>query len=210
MTARGARSRIGWLGPRRPKTPRSIGAAACFVCNTSGVTAIEFAFLAPVVLYLILMTFQVGFYFYCKARLFSATTQAGRQIRTGSVANQGLTAAQFRNNLLCPMLPGSMPCSNIVTNSVVIPSGNYGAGWLPALNASRTGPLIPPMDNSKTSYCVGVSGSIVALQVFYAMPVIGIPPLLGVATKANNASVIFIQATAVWKNEPFTTSYGGC
>jgi hypothetical protein len=41
------------------------------------------------------------------------------------------------------------------------------------------------------------------------MPVLGIPEVLGAAT-FNGQSVIFIGATAVFKNEPFSTNYSGC
>ena len=73
-----------------------------------------------------------------------------------------------------------------------------------------TGLTAPPMNNNLTSFCIGSAGSIIAAQVYYAMPLVGIPAMLTNATTFNGQSVIFISATSVFKNEPFTTSYSGC
>jgi hypothetical protein len=73
-----------------------------------------------------------------------------------------------------------------------------------------TGLTTPPMDNTLTSFCIGSAGSIIAVQVYFAMPIVGIPDLLTNAATFNGQSVIFISATSVFKNEPFTTTYSGC
>jgi len=73
-----------------------------------------------------------------------------------------------------------------------------------------TGLTTPPMNNSLTGFCIGAAGSIIAAQVYYAMPVIGIPAMLTNASTFNGQSVIFISATSVFKNEPFSTNYTGC
>ena len=192
----------------RSASPGQSAREGRFVRDRSGVSVIEFAMLLPLFLGVMFMIAQIGLYFYTSASLYYATAKAARQVMTGSVANQSLTADQFRNNVLCPLLPGSMPCSSIVTNVQVVPAGNYGAGWTALTNAN--GLNTPPMDNSKTSFCIGSGGSLVALQVYYAMPVLGIPQMLPGATTFNGQSVVFIDATAAWKNEPFTTSYAGC
>jgi len=73
-----------------------------------------------------------------------------------------------------------------------------------------TGLTTPPMNNNQTNFCIGSPGSLVAAQVYYAMPLIGIPNMLANASVYNGNSVIFISATSVFKNEPFTTGYSGC
>ena len=174
----------------------------------AGVSAIEFALLLPLFTGFVFMILQVGLYFYYSTYLSYATDIAARQIMTGAVASQGLTAAQFRTNLLCPALAGAMSCNNIVTNVTVVPPGNNGAGWTALTNS--TGLVTPAMDNSKTSFCIGAGGSLVALEVFYAMPVLGIPQMLSGAITYNNQSVIFIGASAAIKNEPFSAANAGC
>jgi hypothetical protein len=67
-----------------------------------------------------------------------------------------------------------------------------------------TGLNAPAMNNNNTTYCIGTGGAIVAAQIFYAMPVIGIPQMLTNASQFNGQSVIYICATSVLKNEPFS------
>jgi hypothetical protein len=136
-----------------------------------------------------------------------------RQVMTGSVANQGLTAAEFRTQILCPLLPGAMSCSNVITNIQVVPDTSGGANYWynltnytsagNALGYTLTGLNAPTMNNNSTSFCIGSGGSIVAAQIYYAMPVIGIPQILTHAGVYNGQSVLFISATSVLKNEPF-------
>jgi len=187
---------------------RFTAALARFARAERGVSAIEFAMLMPLFIGFIFMILQVGLYFYCSTYLSYATTIAARQIMTGAVAAQGLSGAQFRTNILCPALPGGMACSNIITNVQVVPAGNNGAGWTALLTTS--GLVTPQMNNSNTTFCIGGAGSLVAVETFYAMPVLGIPQMLPGATTYNNQSVIFIGSTAAIKNEPFSAQNSGC
>jgi Flp pilus assembly protein TadG len=192
------------------------------VRERSGLAAVEFAVLLPMFAFLIFMISQVGLYFYFSTTLYYVTDAATRQILTGGVANQGLTAAQYRTQILCPLLPGSMSCNNVITNIQVVPSysGATSGGFYSLTNIvtspsspqgyTMTGLTTPPMNNNLTGFCIGSAGSIIAAQVYYAMPVIGIPAMLVNASTFNGQPVIFISATSVFKNEPFTTAYSGC
>jgi Flp pilus assembly protein TadG len=177
--------------------------------EASAVSAIEFAILLPLFVGLMFMIAQIGLYFYLSTSLYYATAKAARQIMTGAVLSQSLNAAEFRNNVLCPLLPGSMSCNNIITNVQVVPPGANGASWA-ALTNNMTGLISPAMNNAQTSFCIGAGGSLVAMQVYYAMPVLGISQMLPNASSFNGQSVIFISATAAWKNEPFSTANAGC
>ena len=193
-----------------------------FVGERSGIAAVEFAMLSGLFIALLFMVAQVGLYFYFSTTLYYVTQKASRQILTGGVANQGLTAAQYRTQILCPLLPGTMSCNNIITNIQVVPSwsGLTSGGFYSLTNIvnntsnplgyTMTGLTAPAMNNNQTNFCIGSPGSIVAVQVYYAMPLIGIPAMLTNASTYNGNSVIFISATSVFKNEPFTTSYTGC
>jgi Flp pilus assembly protein TadG len=190
-----------------------------FARDRRAVTAVEFAILSPIFIWLVFQICQIGLYFFFSASLYRVTEQATRQILLGSVANSSLTAAQYRSQILCPMLPSEMSCANIITNIQVAPSyssggfyslTNYQTSKSNPLGYTLTGVTTPPLDNSKTSFCIGSGGSMVAVQVFYAMPVLGLPWMLPGSTMWNGRPSIFIGATSVFKNEPFTTSYKGC
>ena len=73
-----------------------------------------------------------------------------------------------------------------------------------------TGLTTPPMNNNLTSFGIGAPGQVIVAQVYYAMPVIGIPAMLTNAATFNGQTVIFISATSVFKNEPYLGSSSGC
>jgi Flp pilus assembly protein TadG len=202
--------------------PLPIHAVRRLVRERSGLAAVEFAVLLPMFAYLILMISQVGLYFYFSTTLYYVTDAATRQILTGSVASLGFTQAQYQNQILCPLLPGSMSCNNVITNIQVVPpwSGATSGGFYSLTNIvtnpsspegyTMTGLTTPSMNNSLTSFCIGTAGSIIIAQVYYAMPVIGIPAMLTNASTFNGRSVIFISATSVFKNEPFAAITSSC
>jgi hypothetical protein len=117
-----------------------------------------------------------------------------------------------------------MSCNNIITNIQVVPpwTGDTSGGFYSLTNMvnnasnplgyTMTGLTTPQMNNNQTSFCIGTPGAIIVAQVYYAMPVIGIPAMLTNASTYNGSSVIFISATSVFKNEPFINNpnYSGC
>jgi Flp pilus assembly protein TadG len=204
----------------------SLHAVRRFIGERSGIAAVEFASLSVLFVGLILMVAQIGLYFYFSTTLYYVTQEATRQILTGSVTQQALSAAQYRTNILCPILTqasfGSMSCNNVITNIRVVPAwtGTTSGGFYSLTNIitngssplgyTMTGLTTPPMNNNLTSFCIGSPGAVIIAQVYYAMPVIGIPAMLTNASSYNGSSVIFISATSVFKNEPFTYVNTGC
>jgi Flp pilus assembly protein TadG len=165
----------------------------------------------PAFLLLVVETMQIGVYFYTLASLDHATNFAARQVMTGAVSSGGLTAAQFRTQILCPLLPGSMSCSNIVTNIQNVPEAVSPAGFYTYVNANATAIISPTMDNNLTSFCPGNAGSYLYIQVYYAMPVIS-PIWYAVASVSWNGNTVhFVSAASAFKNEPFqSSSQPGC
>jgi Flp pilus assembly protein TadG len=206
----GASSNLGTRKSRATSSFRWVMALARLSADSSAIAAIEFAIVVPVFLILVVETMQLGYYFYASAALSRATTAAAREILTGSVTNQGLTAAQFRTQILCPLLPGSMSCANIVTNVQTVPEATSPGGFYAFVNAAKNGLTQPAMDNARTSYCPGAPGSYVVVQVYFAMPVMS-PIWVAMATSWNGGLVHFVSAVAAFKNEPFpATSQIGC
>jgi Flp pilus assembly protein TadG len=178
--------------------------------HSAGVAAIEFAMVAPVLILLVIETLQIGFYFYTSATLNDATQHAARQILVGAVEQQGLTAAQFRSQILCPQLPASMSCSNVITNISNVAEGLNPNGFYAFVNPNQTAIVQPTMNNNQTSFCPGSTGSYIYIQVYYAMPLIS-PIWIAIgSTNWNGGSVHFVSAYAAFKNEPFSGSQSSC
>ncbi|HEX4767468.1 MAG TPA: TadE family protein [Lichenihabitans sp.] len=180
-----------------------------FSAAKAGSAAVEFAFVGGVAIFLVIEAMQTGFYFFVSASLDRATTKAARQILTGGVSGQGLTALQFRSQVLCPLLPSLMPCANVVTNIQTVPEGTSPNGFYSFVKSDQSGIIMPTMDNNKTSYCIGTTGSYVYIQVFYAMPTMS-PAWTALSSASWNGSAVhFVGAYAAFKNEPFQGSAQG-
>ena len=166
--------------------------------------------IALVSLELLTESMQVGLYFYTSAGVERATWKASRQILTGSIGGQGLTAAQFRSNVLCPSISSThLSCANLITNVQTVPEGVSPAGFYTLVNGTQTGLIRPTLNNAATSYCIGTDGSYVFVQVLYAMPVFS-PIWRAFATSFNGAASYIIQSTAAFRNEPFQAVQGQC
>ena len=123
-----------------------------FIKNRQASAAVEFALIGLLCVELIIETMQAGLYFYTSASLEFATGKAVRQIMTGSVGSQGLTAAQFRTNILCPLLPSTMPCGNVVTNISTVSEDVAPNGFYLFVNASQSAVIQPTMNNNQTNF----------------------------------------------------------
>jgi len=194
-------------GPRSGATK-----ARQFLNERKAMAAVEFAIIGAPLLFMIVEIFQSALYVYNSSRLDAATHEAARQIITGSVQGGGQTAAQFRTNL-CSLLPATIPCGSVIVNLQTFPEASSPGGFYSFVNAAQTAIIIPPLNNSQTSFCPGGSGAYVYLQVYYAMPLLGAVWLPGVTTTFGGNNVVLASAAAAFKNEPYTNPYtppAGC
>ncbi len=200
----GTLSRLRLIAQRYAALPRA------FATAREASAAVEFGLIALVSLELLTEAMQAGLYFYTSAGLEHATSKAARQILTGNASNQGLTAAQFRSNMICPALAAvNLSCGNMVSNIQTVSEDVYPNGFYQFVNNTQTTLIRPALDNSKTSYCIGAPGSYVFAQVLYAMPVFS--PIWRVyATSFNGAPSFILQSTAAFRNEPFQTGSPSC
>ena len=168
--------------------------------------AVEFTLIGSICISLVMETMQFGLYLYYSASLERAMTKASRQIMTGAVQSKGMTADGFRQTVLCPLLPSVMPCTNVITNLRTVPEDVAPNGFYAFLNASKTG-IAPPavMDNTKTAFCVGSSGSTVYAQSYYAMPLISPIWRAAIGQAWQGSTVSFLTSGAAFRNEPFSS-----
>lgn len=180
--------------------------------DAHGTAAVEFGLIGFLCIFLIVETMQAGLYFYTSGSLEMATTKAMRQVLTGNVAAGGLTAGQFRTNILCPLLPAAMPCSNVITNLRSVSQDPSSTGFYAFVTADQSAIILPTMDNTQTNFCAGTTGTVIYAQVYYAMPVFSPAWRALGATMFNGALAHFVGAASVFKNEPFQagTQATGC
>ncbi len=183
-----------------------------FLNERKAMAAVEFAIIGAPLLLMLVEIFQSALFVYNSSRLDAATHAAARQITTGSVQAGGQTAAQFRTNL-CSALPVTIPCSSVIVNLRTFPQASFPGGFYSFVNGTQTAIIVPPLDNTQTSFCPGGSGEYVYLQVFYAMPLLGTVWLPAIMTTFQGQTVALVSAAAAFKNEPYIASYtppAGC
>ena len=182
-----------------------------------GSAAIEFAMVAPVFFLMLMGTVEAGVMFFAQSTLQNAVNDAARLVQTGQSAcfttdaNNNcvpMTAQQFRDQICNETSP-------LLQNCAVAPGGNtdlqfdvtaYPSGFTGVTNTS-------PLDAAKnlpnlTVFNVGGACDVVLVRAFYRWPVFtpGLNTLL-----ANMANNYHLMATAAaFRNEPYTTSTGGC
>lgn len=89
---------------RTRTTPAPLMGITAFIAETRGVTAVEFALVAPLLLATILFIMSIGYMLFMSESLDYATQKAARLIKTGQVQAAGLTQAQFVAQDICPLL----------------------------------------------------------------------------------------------------------
>lgn len=159
---------------------------------------------------------SIGYMVYVKQGLDFATQKAARQIRIGAVQQAQLTQSQFVSQLICPGMPMTVSCSDVIVNVNNVPytsgASNYQS-YMNFVNAQQTNVIIPPLTNTGATYCPGQGGkspSYVYLQVLY--PIGSFLALFSssATTVYNGQKVFLVMATATFLNEPFIAPASAC
>ena len=185
--------------------------------NNKGSAAIEFAFVAPVFFLLLMGTVEAGIIFFAQSSLQNAVNDAARLVRTGQSACfsldvnnlcQSMTAAQFRDQVCNEVSLLLQNCgtdangnSDLQFDITAYPAGFTGAANSSPLDAAQN---LPNM----TAFNTGNACDVVLVRAYYRWPVF--TPMLNffLANMANNNHLL--ATAAAFRNEPYTTTTGGC
>jgi hypothetical protein len=174
-----------------------------------GSAAIEFAVVAPVFFVLLLGTFEAAVIFFSQTALQSAMSDMGRLIRTGQVACYkkdaddnclaAMTKDEFRAEL-CKRASTLIDCTHLVIG--VEAFDDYGG-------LTRTEPLENgQLKSGLDKYEIGAACQVVLARAFYTWKV-SAPVLSWFLVNMADGNRLVTAATA-FRNEPYTTSTGGC
>jgi len=176
-----------------------------------GSAAIEFAMVAPVFFTLLLGIFEAAIMFFSQAALQNGMTDMGRLIRTGQAAKwtctgsgtsqtcTPMTTAQFRTQL-CNKISPLVACDGNLQVDVKAQS-SYGAISSPLKTDKSLDPTLNRFD-------IGNACDVVIARAFYTRPIV--TPVLSwfLVNMAGNKTLI--TGITAFRNEPFTTTTGGC
>lgn len=178
--------------------------------DDSGAAAVEFAMVVGPLLIFIFAILNVGLYFFALQSLDQATRLAARRILTGDVQVQGLTAAKFKTDMLCPVLTLPLPCADITVNvsRVGKTSDALQKTGIYAFIRQSLPDLVPPnLSSDNGSFCTGGPGEYVFVDVAYNYVLLmNMSSFLFGATAAANTTVL--RSTYFLSNEPYPNSSG--
>jgi Flp pilus assembly protein TadG len=169
--------------------------------SRKGSAALEFAFVAPVFFVLLMGTFEAAIMFFSQAALQNAVTDMARLIRTGQAQTAGTTQGAFRTQLCAKITPLIACDTNLQIDVQAYPSYSSVPYNSSPLNADQT---MKTLNN----YLTGNACDVVLVRAYYTWPVA--TPVLAwfLVNMAGNKHLV--TATAAFRNEPYTTTTGGC
>lgn len=169
--------------------------------DQSGLAAVEWAFVGPMFLLMLLSIIELGITLTTQATLDGATRDAARLIRTGQVDAAGNTLASFQNQLCSEMsmFMSTTSCQTNVIISVVSTTGSSFTGIsFPACSINTSSPPPP----GACPFQPGAAGNLVGVQVTYNRAFI-VPWAGSVLSASTNSQHVRLQSTVVFRNEPF-------
>jgi len=168
-----------------------------FVRKQDGAAAVEFSLVALPFFALTFAILETALVFFANQTLQAAAGDAGRLIMTGQAQTANYSADDFKTQV-CNRIYGLFNCSSGMTVDVKTYS-NFGS-------VNNTAPVSNGQFNSnQTGYTLGGPSCIQVVTLYYQWPIY--VPLLQLSNL--NGNNYLLQATAVFKNEPYSSS-GGC
>jgi Flp pilus assembly protein TadG len=160
-------------------------------------TAIEFAFVAPMMVAILLAIMQVSVIFTAQSYLETVTEKAMRVVLTNQAYS--LTQSQF-NAEVCANVTALFNCNNLIVQLTPAPANAAAmAAAMPQFNAN--GALASP-----TTFNPGAPNTKMLLTVMYQWPVVGGPLGLNFSSLGNGEHLL--SSSQVFYVEPCTNSSG--
>ena len=155
--------------------------------DESGATAIEFAFVAPLLFFALMSLVEIGMLGMISSGLDNAVVDTARRIRTGR-DDAATSADQFKSQI-CERMGGSVgSCQNRLTISVQTFPKFYDANQVASA---------PPAGQ----FNAGGPGDIVLVKANYRWPLM--TPFLATAFHRSSAMEVTVASRVAFKNEPY-------
>lgn len=163
--------------------------AEAILRDERGGSAIEFALLVPILVFVIVATLQLGIMGITMAALNNAVLDASRQIRTGR--EDGPTSLGQFKTLVC--------------NEFALDAGDCGQRLsVNVLQVIRFADLQDRIDDEMIeAFDKGEPGDIILVRVNYRMPLI--VPVLAPRHAGRGAFEVNLDSRTTFKNEPYAT-----
>jgi Flp pilus assembly protein TadG len=165
------------------------------VRRQDGAAAVEFGLVAAPFLALVFAIIETAVVFFASQALETAAADSSRLIMTGQAQTAGYDAATFKN-AVCAKIYGLFNCQSGV--SVDVQKFSSFASVTNTKPVDSSGKF-----NLNPSYNPGGACDIVLVRLFYEYPVY--VSLLGLKLSDLSSGKRLLAATAVFRNEPYTS-----
>jgi len=164
-----------------------------FLRRKDGAAAVEFAMVAAPFLALIFAILETAIVFFAGQTLETAAADSARLILTGQAQKQGLSQAQFKEEV-CKRIYGLFDCTSGIQVDVRTYSSFSSINTAKPIDANGNLTVTP-------TYTPGGPGDIVVVRLLYQWPVY--VSLLGLNLSDMAGGNRLIMATAAFRNEPY-------
>ncbi len=164
--------------------------------SEDGATAVEFALVAAPFFYLLMAIFETGLMLFSEYVIENGTAQASRLIRTGQVQEQGMSKADFKQQV-CGSLGAFLDCENRLYIDV---RAFDDFSSVTSQNAIGNDGELTEEVTSASAYDPGQELEVVVVRVYYDWKLFT-PGISKLANLANGRRVL--SAGAAFRNEPF-------
>jgi len=164
-----------------------------FRTSIDGTTAVEFAMLAPVLMYIFMGILEISLMFFAAVNIDGAAIDAARRIRTGQAQTSGNAQTDF-DSAFCAGLSGAISCSDVFYDVRTV--SNF-------TSVSLTTDIDPVTGDPITyGFTAGGAGDIIVVRAMYywdfATPLIG-----KFFETTSGSSRRLLTSTVVFRTEPY-------
>ncbi len=160
-----------------------------------GAALLEFAFVAPILLALLVGIADTNLQFFAQSNLDMAAGKASRLLMTGTAKASNWGQTDFKT-AACSKLPAFMDCSQLIVD--VRRASNFQTldTTRPTITVDSNG-----QPSSSSAYNSGNGGDVMIMRLFYLWPAAYAP--LGYGETQRYGGKRLLVSTAVFKAEPF-------
>jgi len=165
----------------------------------SGVTALEFAIIAPIFFMFLFGIIETGAIFWGESTLFYATADTARMVRTGQLTG-AITASQLKTQI-CSRVTGILTTANCTANLQVDMRsyGSFGASGTPSVTNADGTLNSGGMAVQSTSAC-----QTVLLRAFYPWTIMA--PIMRPMLQTMPGGIHLMYSAAAFRTEPYNNT----
>lgn len=164
-----------------------------FQRSNNGIVAIEFALVAPVLIFVLMAIVEVSMMTFAAINLDGAAIDVARRIRTGQAQASGDAMGDF-STAMCSHLGSTLNCGALLYDARIMT--NYGSITLNTEYDPATGePIV-------YGFSAGTSGDIIVVRVMYWWT-INTPMISIFFETAPGTNKRLLTTTVVFQNEPY-------